>query len=131
MCRHCLRRGSLFGTKLSLELHGQRQTAKSLVANQGPDVRVRQQFQQIVKTAPGKRDVVGQFLGTCDDPRFVVGRQAHRLCLVEFWILECSESEQLVSESRDQRLFGDVDLVTKNQLQGARQRGDRRVSPRT
>ena len=63
-----------------------------------------------------------------DDPRLVIGRQPHRLRLVELGILERGQPQQPIAQSRRQALLGDVDLVAKHQFHAFRQRpGNRRL----
>ena len=68
--------------------------------------------------------------GTADDPRLVVGRQPHRLGLVELGILEGGQPQQPIAEARRQAVLGDVDLVAQHQFEALGQRpGDRRLLP--
>lgn len=65
-------------------------------------------------------------LGTRDDARLVVGRQAHRLGLVELRILKCCQAEQPIAKGRRQFFLWNVDLVPVSEVRlgGARQHLD-------
>ena len=75
----------------------------------------------------GKPMCCGMVFGTGDDARLVVGRQAHRLRLVELGILKCSQPDQAIAQTGRQRVLGDIDLIAENQLEAFGQRpGERR-----
>ena len=58
----------------------------------------------------------GKFLGASDDARLVIGRQAHRLRLVELRVLKCGQTQQSVSKAGGQTVFGDIDLIAEDQV---------------
>ena len=84
----------------------------TLVAHNGGDIQVGQEFLDVLHTTARQTDVLRILFRACDDPRFVVGGQPHCLSFVEFGILKGCHSEQPVSESRRQTVLRDVDLVT-------------------
>ncbi len=59
-------------------------------------------------------------LGACDHSRLVVGRQPHRLGLVELGILKRRHAEQSVPQTGMKSVLGDVDLIAQDQLQRRR-----------
>ena len=78
------------------------------------DAQVRQQRLDLVQATAWQTDVLRKFLGTGDDARLVVGRQAHRLRLVELGILKCGQPDEAIVQTGWQRIFGDVDLIAEN-----------------
>jgi hypothetical protein len=61
--------------------------------------------------------VLGVIFRTRDDAWLVVGRQPHRLGLVELGILKGGEPKQLVPQPGLQPVLRDVDLIAQNELQ--------------
>src|SRR4051812_42140134 len=60
------------------------------------------------------------FFSATDDPWLRVGRQAHRLGPIELRILERRDAQQPISQTRNQALFGDVDLVSEEHFERPR-----------
>ncbi len=72
------------------------------------------------------------FFSAPDDSWLGVGRQAHRLGLIELRILKCGDTQQPVSKTRHQTVFGDVDLVAEDQFKRIRKLPHNRwLSPAT
>jgi hypothetical protein len=79
------------------------------------------------ETTARETKVLTVILRTGNDPRFVVGRQTHRLGAIEFRILKCGEPDQAIPQCRWQVLFGDVHLIGQHQFKlGWQWIGDRR-----
>ena len=84
----------------------------------------------VFQTAARQADVLRMVFGTGDDARLVVGRQTHRLRLVELGILKCRQPKQSIAQARRQPVLGDVDLIAENQFKALGQRpGNRRFLP--
>ena len=72
------------------------------------------------------------FFSATDDPRLRVRRQAHRLGLIELRILERGDTQQSVSKTRSQTVFGYVNLVAEDQFKRTRELAhNRRLRPTT
>ena len=63
------------------------------------NAQVREKLLHIVQTAARQADVLRMVLGASDDARLVIGRQAHRLGLVELGILKCRQPNQSIAQT--------------------------------
>ena len=109
-----------------MEGHVQKSARVTLVANDRANAHVGQRLAKIVEAPAREADVMRVILSAGDDARFVVGRQPHRLGLVELGILERRQAKHPVSQTRVQSSLCDVDLIAENQLQSLRQFADDR-----
>lgn len=119
MTQQCVGRHLLLRPELAVKPHVQRATGVTLVANDRAHTQVGERLAGIVEAAPRQSDVLGVVLGTGDDAWLVVGRQPHCLGFVELGILKSRQAKEPVSQARVQTLFGNVDLVSKDQLQSS------------
>ena len=78
-------------------------------------------FTYVFETSAWQADVLWMFFSATDDPWLGVRRQAHRLGLIELRILERGDTQQPVSKTRSQTVFGDVDLVAEDQFKRTRE----------
>ena len=53
---------------------------------------------------------------TGDDARLAKRRQAHGLCRIELWVLECSKPRDAIYESRRELQSVDIDLIAQHDL---------------
>jgi len=121
MLQHRIGRELLLGSQLTVKRRLQRLSIVTFVADDHANVQVRQDLTNICQAAARETDVMRIFLGAADDAWLVVCWQPHRLRLVEFWILECRDTQQPVSQPRRQSVPGDVDLVAEDELKRLRE----------
>lgn len=114
--QHRLGRDLLLCSELALKGGMQRVSAETLVADDGANIQVDQYLTNVFKTPAWQADVLGMFFSATDDSWLGVGRQAHRLGLIELRILECGDTQQPASKTRSQTVFGEVDLVSEDQF---------------
>jgi hypothetical protein len=114
VAQHGVRCGLLLVPKLTLKLHIQATAVAAFVANGYANAKVGKHLANVIQTATRQPDVMREILCARDDARLVVRRQPHRLRFVELWILKGSQPKQAVSKARVQVLFGDVDLIAKD-----------------
>ena len=91
--------GGLLGTQFAVERDVQGSAGVAFIAVTTANAQVREKLSDFVQAAPRQTDVLSAVLGTSDDARLVVGRQAHRLCLVELGILKGSQPDQAIVET--------------------------------
>ncbi len=127
MCQYCTCGSLLFGPQLPLECQCERMTRKPLVPDRRRYARVAEGFAQLLQASSWQPDVMRMVLGARYNPRLVVGRQTHRLGLVELRILKCRQSKQAGSEPRVQAVLGDVDLIAEYEFQPFRHSLDERT----
>ncbi len=116
--QQCLGRGLLFRSQFTVERDIERLTSTSFVPNGQRDMQVVEQMSAVRQAAAWESKVMGMLLGTGDDPRLVVGWQSHRLGLVELGILKGGDADQAVPKAWRESVSWDVDLVSKNDLEG-------------
>ena len=114
VCQHCVCGHVLLGSEVPLEGHTQRSARVTLVANDCASAHVGERLAKIVEAPARETDVTRVILSAGDDARLVVGRQPHRLRLVELGILKRRQPKDPVSETRVQSFLGDVDLIAEN-----------------
>ena len=130
--QHRLGRELLLWSQLALKGGLQRLPAETLVTDDRANIQVGQDLTNVFETSAWQADVLWMFFSATDDPWLVVGRQAHRLGLVELRILERGDTQQSVSKTRSQAVFGDVDLVSEDQFKRTRKlAGNRWLRPAT
>ena len=76
----------------ALELHFDRLARVPLVPNSGR-TRAPREVPCLRQAASRQRDVLGKFLAARDHPRLVIGREPHRLSLVELRVLKRRQPE--------------------------------------
>lgn len=74
----------------------------------------------VLEAAARQSDVIRVILCAGDNPRLVVGGKPHCLRLVELGVLKRRKAKQSVSQSRMERILGDVDLITDDQFDALR-----------
>ncbi len=115
--QHRLGRELLLCSELALKGGLQRLSAETLVTDDRANIQVDQYLTNVFETSAWQADVLWMFFSATDDPWLGVGRQAHRLGLIELRILERGDTQQPVSKTRSQTVFGDVDLVSEDQFE--------------
>ena len=118
--QHRLGRELLLCSKLALKGGLQRLSAETLVTDDRANIQVDQDLTNVFETSAWQADVLWMFFSATDDSWLGVGRQAHRLGLIELRILERGDTQQPVSKTRSQTVFGDVDLVSEDQFKRTR-----------
>jgi hypothetical protein len=111
----------LFRSQFTMKHHIQRRTRAPLISQGNRNIEMAEELLQIGQTTTRQADVSGMVLGARDDPRFAVRRQAHCLRPEKLWILKCRKVEHVISELRTKCRFGDVDLVSEDELKRMRQ----------
>jgi hypothetical protein len=122
MPEHCLRSRLLLWAQVSTKAHIQWFSVAPLITNYRLDLQRLKQFLNILKTASWQGIMLRVILGATDDSRFVVGREAHRLCSIKFGVLKRGNAKKPVAKRRREVLLGDVDLIRENQFHFLRQR---------
>src|SRR6185295_8486684 len=110
----------LLCSKLALKGGMQRVSAQTLVTDDRANIQVDQYLTNVFETSAWHADVLWMFFSATNDPWLRVGRQAHRLGLIELRILERGDAQQPVSKTRRQTVVGDVDLVSEDQFKRVR-----------
>jgi hypothetical protein len=98
--QHRLGREFLLCSELALKGGLQRVSAETLVTDDRANIQVDQYFSDVFETSAWQADVLWMFFSATDDPWLRVGRQAHRLGLIELRILERGDTQQSVSKTR-------------------------------
>ena len=112
----CACGGLLIGTQVSPKGRRDPPAETPLVVDRRPDAQSIEQFHTGLETAARQTQVLRSVLDAVDDPRLVVGGQAHRLGPIELRVLECAQAHQPRDQSRWEAGLGDVDAIGKDQF---------------
>jgi hypothetical protein len=116
--QHRLRRRLLLGPQSAAERNFERNSAATLVLKSRFDLQRRKDLAHLVETTSGQRNVFRMVLGRMNDSRLVVSRKPHCLRTVKLGVLKSRETNQTIPQRSRKSVFGDVDLVGENQLNG-------------
>ena len=119
---HGFERLGLKGREVAAECRFERLAFSAKILEIEPDAVARGQCLQVRYAASRERDVLLEVLRAADDPRRVPRGHSHRLLLVEFRILKCSEPANLRDQRRRQIRLLDEHALAKRRsnLRGKR-----------
>src|SRR5215831_18516870 len=97
-------------------------TLAPLIADLRTDFVCGQKCENFSEASAWNGHVQREILTARNHTRLVIGREPHRLGLVELGVLECCQTEQPVEHGRRQILLLDIDQIRADYLHGPRQR---------
>ena len=101
----------LLGSQFSAEFHIQHPACLPFVGNGELDLQVCEELADVLETASGQPDVELVVTSAGYNTRLFIGRQAHRLRLIEFGVLKGRQPDEPITQGGRQAFLGDVDLI--------------------